>query len=379
MNHRIIFAIVGCQLAIAVLGNDESAHHGEWSYDSDTGPMYWYYDHPNCNGTRQSPINIIENQTIYNESLTSLLLFNYSTVFNNTNYYLTNNGHTIILGMDSNSSITVGLFWKGKQYNYYGLHFHWGENDTFGSEHLLSNKHFPLEVHIVHYLNDYGNFSNSLNYADGVLVWGILYQLDNSIDVNNNSLKDVFNNIQNVINAGNKTNIVPVPLSSFVPQNSSDSYYHYAGSLTTPECSESVMWIVNQKFMKVSSIQLQAFRLLKGHLHNVSDSVEPEVLTENDRPIQPLNGRKVYTSIPFLNSSDSSSSSLLPATASFTPTDSSSSSLLPASSSFTSTNSSSSSLLPASSFFTPTYSSSSSLLPATALYIIFSFISLVFL
>ncbi|XP_065674681.1 carbonic anhydrase 2-like [Hydra vulgaris] len=313
MIHRIIFAIVGCQLAITVLGNDESSHHGEWSYDSDTGPMYWYYDHPQCNGTKQSPINIQENQAIYNDSLTPLLLFNYSTVFNNSNYYLTNNGHTVILGMDSNSSISVGLLWKGKQYNFFGLHFHWGENDTVGSEHLLSNKHFPLEVHIVHYLNDYGNFSNSLNYADGVLVWGIFYQLDNSIDVNNNSLKDVFNNIRNVINAGNKTNILPVPLSSFVPQNSLDSYYHYAGSLTTPECSESVLWIVNQKIMKVSSSQLQAFRLLKGHLHNVSDSVEPEVLTENDRPIQPLNGRKVFTSVPYFTGS--SSSSLLTATA----------------------------------------------------------------
>ena len=26
------------------------------------------------------------------------------------------------------------------------LHFHWGENDTFGSEHTLDNYQYPFEV-----------------------------------------------------------------------------------------------------------------------------------------------------------------------------------------------------------------------------------------
>ncbi len=31
------------------------------------------------------------------------------------------------------------------------LHFHWGEKATFGSEHLVDGRAFPLEMHLVHY------------------------------------------------------------------------------------------------------------------------------------------------------------------------------------------------------------------------------------
>ncbi|XP_047124987.1 carbonic anhydrase 2 isoform X1 [Hydra vulgaris] len=289
--------------------NDNFCKSRHGRYIISLSPQYWGYDHPICNGKRQSPINIIENQAFYSTAFTPLILFNYSTLFNNTNYYLTNNGHTVILGIDADSSLSIGLFWRGRQYNYYGLHFHWGENDQHGSEHLFSNKANPLEVHILHYLNDYGTFSNSLNYDDGVLVWSNIFQLNNSVDTSSNPLQDIFNNIKNVIHAGDKASIQPVALSSFVAENSTYSYYYYDGSLTTPECSESVVWIVNQKFMKVSSSQLKDFRTLKGHYHNISNLVKEENLLQNDRPTQPFNKRTLYTSVNFINSVTSFSKS----------------------------------------------------------------------
>ncbi|XP_065675148.1 uncharacterized protein LOC136091466 [Hydra vulgaris] len=57
------------------------------------------------------------------------------------------------------------------------------------------------------------------------------------------------------------------------------------------------MWIVNHKMISVSSYQLLSFRLLKGRLHNTSNTVWLENLTNTDRPTQPINGRKVYTSV----------------------------------------------------------------------------------
>ncbi len=56
------------------------------------------------------------------------------------------------------------------------------------------------------------------------------------------------------------------------------SYYSYAGSLTTPPCSEEVRWHVLTEPIQVSEEQLDAFE----KLYDV-----------NARPIQPTNGRVI--------------------------------------------------------------------------------------
>jgi len=56
------------------------------------------------------------------------------------------------------------------------------------------------------------------------------------------------------------------------------SYYAFAGSLTTPPCSEGVRWQVLKQPVELSKEQLAAFRKL---------------YPMNARPVQPLNGRKV--------------------------------------------------------------------------------------
>ena len=87
-------------------------HEIHW-YLFSLGPDSWVTYHPLCNGTKQSPINIIENKVIYNETLTPLILLNYSSVFDNASYYLLNNGHTVILGIELNGTVPIGLIWKG--------------------------------------------------------------------------------------------------------------------------------------------------------------------------------------------------------------------------------------------------------------------------
>lgn len=57
------------------------------------------------------------------------------------------------------------------------------------------------------------------------------------------------------------------------------SCYAYDGSLTTPPCAEGVAWFVMRERRTVSSEQLAALSEIVGG--------------ENNRPVQPLNGRSV--------------------------------------------------------------------------------------
>lgn len=58
------------------------------------------------------------------------------------------------------------------------------------------------------------------------------------------------------------------------------SYYRYTGSLVTPPCTEPVLWFVFREPLKVSSEQIR----------RIAEATGP-----NARPIQPLNGRPVFS------------------------------------------------------------------------------------
>ena len=54
--------------------------------------------------------------------------------------------------------------------------------------------------------------------------------------------------------------------------------YRYDGSLTTPPCSEGVKWFVLTTPIEMSETQIATFK---------------SIMSGNNRPVQPLNGRKL--------------------------------------------------------------------------------------
>lgn len=70
----------------------------------------------------------------------------------------------------------AGGFLKG-QYVAEGVHFHWGSSNSRGSEHLIHNKRYHGEMHIVHRNRKYPNINEALKYSDGVAVLGILLKI----------------------------------------------------------------------------------------------------------------------------------------------------------------------------------------------------------
>ena len=65
-------------------------------------------------------------------------------------------------------------------------------------------------------------------------------------------------------------------LNELLPRD--QRYYQFMGSLTTPPCSEGVLWMVLKQPVKISAAQFKLFR---------------QLFPLNARPVQPLNGRPV--------------------------------------------------------------------------------------
>jgi carbonic anhydrase len=59
----------------------------------------------------------------------------------------------------------------------------------------------------------------------------------------------------------------------------------YEGSLTTPNCFETVTWLVSTTPLKISSAEIAEFRKIKDEKGNL--------LLKNNRPVQLLNNRQI--------------------------------------------------------------------------------------
>lgn len=58
-----------------------------------------------------------------------------------------------------------------QEYSLDHFHFHWQ------SEHTLSGRRYPAEMHLVHYGTKYGSVANAINYRDGVAVLGVFFNV----------------------------------------------------------------------------------------------------------------------------------------------------------------------------------------------------------
>ncbi|KAA0185273.1 carbonic anhydrase alpha, 12-like, partial [Hyalella azteca] len=167
-------------------------------------------------------------------------------------------------------------------YEFVNFHFHWGADESQGSEHTIDTVQYPLELHIVHSRVD-ETMDVALTQPHGLAVLGIFFELSMS---DNPALEHVLSSID-VINAAPDLTaqvVNPYALASLLPDDVR-RFYRYDGSLTTPVCNEAVVWTVFAQPLHVSRAQLDKLRsLADGHGGQ---------LQNNFRNPQPLNGRTV--------------------------------------------------------------------------------------
>ena len=241
-----LFLLAGT--AILLYSTAMAGEGGHWTYNGNEGPEHWGDLAPDfvmCKkGMNQSPVD-----------LTGMIKADLSTLqvsYQPTALDVVNNGHTI--KADSSSASTITL--NNHTYKLIQVHFH------TPSENHINGQSFPMEAHFVH-ADDTGNLA----------VIGLMYKEGEA----NNSLAPIWNNMPAAAGNTEKPSGMTLDTNAMLPVNR--DYYRFNGSLTTPPCSEGVLWLVLKEPVSASKEQIEKFHATFHH--------------DTNRPVQPLNARLV--------------------------------------------------------------------------------------
>lgn len=276
-------------LVLAVARPWARAADQHWCYEiqkkaepSCLGPAEWKWD---CQKKRQSPINIVASNA---EVKKDLGRFSFSSYEKKKKWNVTNNGHTVMVDLNKEAKIEGGGL--DTEYQATQLHLHWSRNLTGGSEHSINGQHTAMEMHIVHQKRGTSKGQRaSESTSDDIAVLAFLVKVGPQND-NFQPLVDILPTISkpNTNTTMNKA----VSLFDLLPiEEKLEDYFRYLGSLTTPECSETVVWTVFQEPIFLGKDQINAFS--EKLFYDASEKVN---MTDNVRPLQSLEGRPVYKS-----------------------------------------------------------------------------------
>lgn len=227
------------------------AHAGaHWTYEGEGGPDQWGELSPEfkvCElGFEQTPIDI--------RSGIRSQLSGIEPLFQPMPLKIVNNGHTIQVNCAPGSH----SFIDGQKFDLLQFHFH------HPSEHLLSGQSFDLELHFVH-----------KSAAGQLAVLGIFIRAG----ADNPGLALIWAAMPKEATPEADTGQT-ITLTELLPANR--GFFRYQGSLTTPPCSEGVLWTVFKDPIEASPAQIQQFATL---------------FPLNARPVQGLNRRFLLDSI----------------------------------------------------------------------------------
>uniref|UniRef100_A0AAY4DD99 protein-tyrosine-phosphatase n=1 Tax=Denticeps clupeoides TaxID=299321 RepID=A0AAY4DD99_9TELE len=226
----------------------------DWNADRTLNQQHWTRKYPSCNTARQSPINIEEEFAQVRQEFQNLQ-FEGLEQETSKSTTIVNDGKTVAVSLNGEYFISGGGL--SSRFKLSRIVFHWGRcNATSdGSEHSLSGSKFPLEMQI------FGHDSDEAvgTYLDApqqhMLSCTCLFQVGIEDNKNYTSIMD---GVSSVSRYGKSSTLQPFPLLGLLP-DSTEKYYMYNGSLTTPPCSEPVEWVVFKNAVSISESQLELF------------------------------------------------------------------------------------------------------------------------
>lgn len=273
-----------------------------WDYSVDHGPSNWgkYWK----TGERQSPIDILTKLAKYDPNLKPFTI-DYTPI----DLSVKNIGVNFSVTLNDDRALKLKGGALENEFKLREFHFHWGENNQCGCEHALDGHKFAAELHLVHWnFKHYETEMEAIMGPNGLAVLGVFLDAQYSHKCNKN-LDKLLGNVRNIPYQDKEFNFAEsFSPYSLLPENI-EKYFTYPGSLTTPPLTESVTWTVFHEPLKISMKQLEAFNSLYAVKESEKDKVredkfcrssgklpQPQTITNNYRPVQPLNGRTVFSS-----------------------------------------------------------------------------------
>ncbi|XP_023163548.1 carbonic anhydrase 2 isoform X2 [Drosophila hydei] len=225
-------------------------------------------------GRKQSPINLHVKGALKGE-FTPLKFENYDE--HQGALQMVNNGHSIQLSGFAHD-LTLSGGGLANDFVVEQIHMHWW------SEHTINDIRYPLEVHIVHRNKIYPNITMAANFKDGITVIGVLYHVSNTPNDAIGSIIKSLDNVKSYAQMNVPTHVADsLAVDDLVP--SVDTYFTYAGSLTTPTCAEAVTWIVLTNTFPVTLDQVNQFKEIEYKQDKQLHNNYRELQSENNRAL----------------------------------------------------------------------------------------------
>ncbi|XP_053263698.1 carbonic anhydrase 9 isoform X7 [Podarcis raffonei] len=195
----------------------------------------------------------------------------------------------VVLGLPRNLTLTGGGFLQ--PYQAAQLHLHWGSALKPGSEHTVDGHRYAGEIHVVYYSSHFDTIQEALVKPGGLAVLAAFLQVGSE---ENEPYQHILEHLNDVHDEGEETWIPAFDVAKLLPDDLS-RYFRYNGSLTTPPCYQTVNWTIFNQTIQLSPDQIS---VLEDTLHGDED----ELIQDNFRLPQSLQGRSVLASFPMLHS-----------------------------------------------------------------------------
>lgn len=243
---QVTLLLLGLACAAAPVLGEQGPRR--WGYQAGAGPAHWARVAPEYHrcrsGQRQSPIDVRG----FSEAALPPLDLRYWRGATG----LRNSGHSVALSFPPGNRLTI----DGADYALHEVHFH------TPAEHRVEGRRYALEAHFVH-----------RSAGRGVAVIAVVYDTGAADPV----LAQFIDAVPRYLGQANHLPDRPRPIH-LLPASTLE-YYRYYGSLTTPPCTEPVLWLIMKQPRSASAEQIATLRAA--------------IDGPNNRPLQPRNGRHI--------------------------------------------------------------------------------------
>merc|ERR1719308_388406 len=268
--------------------------NSNWSYSDHST---WVTDYPGCGKGNQSPVDLHTVDVALKDHKTPISFSSFDLV-NKDTCLVVHNGNTVTIDMKAraNSSYPIlsGGPFNSTEYSFIQAVFHWGDDDTKGSDHTIRGSTYPLEMQLLH--------QTSSGEGNKLAITSFLFEVS---EEENPFLASLITAISKTKTVGTEAQLYSTveaiedenttaeeksqeamdefSMDLLIKDSISGPYFTYSGSLSYPPCTEVKHYVLFRVPLDISNTQLGQFRLLFQQ--------DGTRLVNNFRPVNTLGNR----------------------------------------------------------------------------------------